>query len=408
MTAINTSKRIMVYSTFAIVSAFTLAGCSDPTKTDASSTPINGGSIDLASFATDALMKPAEIVDCTLTTGEAAKCAKVTVKYKPDGLELGPTCPQTVEVVGGIWNWDGRDAGLYRIDGTFLKMLKDQGYEFYGSDGKVHISTDLSMKPAFTNACLSVTADPAVIVTILLPMAPKMATTDTQLGTVAKIGLALDGVPIFADAPSVLQTGHMPALDTCGGHIDPGGWFHWHATVTDINGIYASKKVDATCSVTQSASAQFAYAFDGYPMYGTTDSDGIVPSDLDECNGHTGATSRSTTGEYHYHATSNFPNLPACLKGVQANENFSTTAKSGLGSANGGGGPGGGAPAGKADGGSGGPDFSQAAGTLGITEQALKNAMEATGGPNANLVDVAKTLNVDEAALAAALPKPKN
>jgi hypothetical protein len=32
--------------------------------------------------------------------------------------------------------------------------------------------------------------------------------------------------------------------------------------------------------------------------------------------------------------------------------------------------------------------------------------MEAAGGPNANLADVAKTINVSEKALSAALPKP--
>jgi hypothetical protein len=205
-----------------------------------------------------------------------------------------------------------------------------------------------------------------------------------------------------------LQTGHMPALDPCGGHIDPGGWFHWHATATDINAIYAAKKVDATCSIAQSASAQFAYAFDGFPMFGTAEIDGKQPTDLDECNGHTGPTARVKAGEYHYHATSSFPNLPKCLKGVQANDNFSTTAKSGLGSANGGGGPGGDAKGAGPKGPGGGPNFAEAANKLGVSEQALKSAMEAAGGPNANLAEVAQTLNVTEEALSAALPKPGN
>jgi hypothetical protein len=79
-------------------------------------------------------------------------------------------------------------------------------------------------------------------------------------------------------------------------------------------------------------------------MYGTTDPDGKVPIDLDTCNGHIGATKTKPKGEYHYHATGKFPNLPVCLKGVQANNNFSTTASTGLGSTRGGGGPGGGPP----------------------------------------------------------------
>jgi hypothetical protein len=175
----------------------------------------------------------------------------------------------------------------------------------------------------------------------------------TNLGTVATVGVALDGVPIFADAPSVLQTGHLPALDPCGGHIDPGGWYHWHATSTDIATVYKEGTVDAQCGVTQSPSAQFGYAFDGFAMFGSRDQDGAVPSDLDECGGHVGPTPTNAQGVYHYHSTSKFPNLPRCLVGVVAKENFRTTATSGIGSVNGGGGPRGPRPGGP--GGPGGP-----------------------------------------------------
>jgi YHYH protein len=259
--------------------------------------------------------------------------------------------------VGGIWNWDGKNAGVYRIDGAFLQMLNSIGYKFYDSAGKVQISTDVASKPKFDHTCMSMKADKAVEMTILLPMTPKMADKQTNLDTVAKVGLALDGVPIFADAPSVLKTGHMPALDTCGGHIDPGGWYHWHATATDVNSVYQQKKVDAKCALQQSPSDQFAYAFDGYKMYGTTDMDGKVPIDLDGCHGHIGATKTKPQGEYHYHATGKFPNLPVCLKGIQAKNNFSTTASMGMGSTGGkpGGGPGGGTDGGPGGGPGGAP-----------------------------------------------------
>jgi YHYH protein len=317
------------------------ANTSAKTNTSANSIAPSNPKIDPSLFSKEALVKVPAVVDCTLTNGEASKCMQVTVKYKPDNLQVGPFCPTSLDDVGGIWNWDGDNAKLYRIDGVFLRMLDKQGYHFYGADGKVHITTDLSTKPKLNNTCLSVAAQEKVEMTILLPLTPKMADKPTELGTVAKVGLALDGVPVFADAPSVLKTGHMPALDACGGHIDPGGWYHWHATSTDINSLYEQKKVDAQCALQQSASAQFAYAFDGYAMYGTVDMDGKLPTDLDACYGHVGPTKTNPQGEYHYHATGNFPNLPACLKGVQAKDNFSTTASAGIGSARGGGGPGG-------------------------------------------------------------------
>jgi hypothetical protein len=201
------------------------------------------------------------------------------------------------------------------------------------------------------------------------------------LGTVAQIGLAIDAVPIFADAPSVLDRGHLPALDLCGGHIDPGGWYHWHATTTDIDSSFDHEGLDVHCHLDQSASALFGFAFDGYPIYGSVDEDNSIPADLDECSGHTGATAEYPDGVYHYHAGLEFPNLPSCLMGVSAENAFATTASAGIG-AGGGGGPGG-------DGGL--PDFAAVAEILNITEQEF---MDALGAPPPNLEATAETLGI--------------
>ncbi len=144
--------------------------------------------------------------------------------------------------------------------------------------------------------------------------------------------MAPDGVPIFADAPSVLHTGNFPALDQCGGHVDPGGWYHWHATSSDINSRFEHEEVDAHCNLDQSQSALFGFAFDGFPIYGSADNDEHIPNDLDECNGHFGTTNEFVDGIYHYHASLTFPNLPKCLKGIKARDNCFTTAKVGAGS----------------------------------------------------------------------------
>lgn len=53
-----------------------------------------------------------------------------------------------------------------------------------------------------------------------------------------------------------------------------------------------------------------------------------------------------------------------------------------------------------------GPDLSEAAATLGITEEALENAMRASGGPPPNLAKVASELGIDEDTLKEALPPP--
>jgi hypothetical protein len=416
--------------TLMVLGSLPLAGCNRPAETNPAAsgfgpapahstqtqTPQTAAAVDTSLFGRDALVKPAEWVECTLSNGQASTCAKLTLKYKPDNLKIGPFCPSSLDDTGGIWNWDGERAGLYRINGEFLKMLDGLGYRFYDDAGKVFTATDLSVPPKAKHACLNVGPQQNVQMTVLLPRTPQMAAQPTSLGTVAKVGLALDGVPIFADAPSVLQTGHMPALDTCGGHIDPGGWYHWHATSTNINMLYEQKKVAAECALPQSARAQFAYAFDGFAIYGSADQDGTVPTDLDACNGHVGPTASRPRGEYHYHATSQFPNLPGCLKGVQAEGNFSTTASQGIGSArNAGPGPGGlggqpgpGGPGGQqgAGGAGGPPHLAQAAKQLGVKQDLLEQTLRDAGGPQANLAAVAKTLGVSESALRQALPSP--
>ena len=359
---------------------------------------------DTALFDETAFLATPEIVDCTLEDGTETRCHRVTVGYLPDDLEIGPFCPATLDDAGGIWEWTGENAGLYRIDGDFLRMLDELGYRFFDDEGNVYSVDNATEQPTVDHACINVSVDESVEITMLLPVEPVMAEAPTALGTVAKVGVALDGVPIFADAPEVQVTGHLPALDTCGGHVDPGGWYHWHGTSTDIETVFEAESVSANCALKQEASAQFGYAFDGFAIHGSAEADGTEPTGLDSCNGHVGPVAG---GEdlYHYHASTDFPNLPPCLVGVQAKDNFSTTATAGVGATRAGE-DGRNEPPRPDNGGPGGlpPGFDQAAEALGVSVDALSGAMEAAGGRDADLAEVAASLGVDEDALRAALP----
>lgn len=361
---------------------------------------------DLSRFEDNIFTSAPEVVSCTLEDGTEASCYKITVNYLPEGLDIGPFCPITIDDEGGLWDWDGANAKLYRIDKDFLTMLDELGYRFFDEDGNVYIVDNANTRPEADHACINVTADPNVTVTMLLPIDPKMAEDPEEIGTVGKVGIALDGVPVFADAPSVLDTGHMPALDLCGGHIDPGGWYHWHATATDVETVFETEGVDAHCHLEQDKTAQFGYAFDGYPMFGSAEEDGSKPEDLDTCNGHVGETSLGIT--YHYHASEDFPNLPPCLVGVQAQDNFTTTASVGIG-----------APRGEDMGHAAGhegtigaghmntpPGFDEAAGKLGVTATELLQALISSGQDRPDLAVAAETLGVSEDALTEALPQP--
>jgi hypothetical protein len=393
----------------ALCTPFVLSACGDdaPTTPSTKATDTSAAKVDINLFSLNALAKQPEIVDCTLENGDKAQCAKLILKYQPDEMNIGPFCPPTLEDEGGIWDWDGTEAGLYRLDKSFLTMLNEQGYTFYDDDGKVHIVDNATSKPTVDHACINVTADESVKMTVLIPTQPKFADEDTSLGTVSKVGVALAGVPIFSDAPSVLDTGHLPALDTCAGHIDPGGWYHYHATSSDMNTVYKHEHVDAQCNnLKQDPAALFGYAFDGFPIYGSVDANNVVPADLDECSGHTGPVGDSGITAYHYHATEEFPNLPKCFKGVVAKNNFSTTAAAGIGAISSHGGhrsSDAGAPPGQDN--MLPPGFDKAAEKLGITSEVLMQAMGDAGGPQADLAEVADTLGISESELKAVLPK---
>ena len=354
---------------------------------------------DTQSVSGSALVQPAEIVDCTLKNGDASQCVAYTVKFLPNDLEIGPFCPTTLDDVGGVWDWDGENAGLYRIDRAYLEMLASLGYTFYDDNGEVNVFDIRVEGPDAAHECISGSLDVSadMSITALIPISPVMAGEPTALGTVAKVGMALDGVPIFADAPSILDTGHMPALDTCGGHVDPGGWYHWHATATDIDTVFTHEHVDAACeNVEQDQTAKFGYAFDGFAIYGSREADGSLPENLDECGGHIGSVEGAKGEVYHYHASESFPNLPTCLRGMVAQNNFTTTAAQGIGAE---GGPGAGSP------GAGGPDFTAVAEALGVEVSAIEEVMEAEGGPRADLAKVAEQLGATQEALEVAMPR---
>jgi len=345
-------------------------------------------------------VKAPEVIDCTLENGDTTQCYEMVVPYQPKDLEIGPFCPPTLAEEGGLWDWDGENAGLYRLNKEFLEMISGLGYTFYDENKNVSVVDVRLDRPSNDqNSCLSASGDESVEMTVRLPVKPVMAEKPTSLGTVAKVGIALDGVPIFADAPSVLDRGHLPALDVCGGHIDPGGWYHWHATTTDIETALKTENVDANCKVAQDASALFGYAFDGFPMYGSKEADGSTPIGLDECNGHEVMT-KDNEKSYHYHASETFPNLPPCLVGVVADDNFSTTASKGIGSQRN-------QQRGKRGGkGMKGmpPGLEKAARTLGVSGEALFKAMRKAGGRHADLAIVAKELGLEEDVVMNALP----
>ncbi|PFG34456.1 YHYH protein [Sanguibacter antarcticus] len=315
------------------LASLVLAACSASTSEDATATTTasaagettgategSGTTDPMSLFDDGALTSEATTVDCTVENGSETTCYQVEVSSLPSTVETdGPYCPATTSDVGGIWVWDGEEPGLYALDENFWDLMTAQGYEFASSDGAITV-TDPAEGAASSstteNSCLEATADGTYHLQVLLPVTPENLDSPTDLSTISQVGLALDGVTIFGDAPSVADRGGLPALDTCGGHIDPSGYYHWHFGAESIQTNLDEAGAEVTCAVDQDVEALLGFSFDGYAIYGPEE-DRTIPDDLDECSGHVSET--ADFGEvYHYHLTYDSPNLPACRVGAMA------------------------------------------------------------------------------------------
>lgn len=122
------------------------------------------------------------------------------------------------------------------------------------------------------------------------------------------IGVTMDAVVLFGNGDAQMRDAFVyegATFDaTCGGHASPTGQFHYHSEPK--NGCVAA-------AVAGQHSPLLGIMIDGVPLYGALGDSGVVPSDLDACNGHLDTTNPF----YHYHATANmkYPYLMNCFRG---------------------------------------------------------------------------------------------
>ncbi len=327
-----------------------LAGCGndEPTANSADSSASSDTTSDSAAsdggsttpaitalFKSGRLLGSAE-VDCTLDNGDKTTCYQL--KFAANPVPYGPFCPATVNDVGGLGVYDGKtNPGFQVMKKSLFEAMEADGYDVIDDKGNIRGQDpgDMSQKPeAGKGYCLTATFDDKLELTFLIPKKPRDLTAVNEIGTVELFGVSLDGVPMNGDPPSVVSGmgpgGAIPALDPCGGHPDPSGYYHWHFVAESMNLVLAAYKItEVTCTnVTQAPSALVGIAKDGYPVYGPHGADGKVPSDLDSCGGHKAVTAAYPGGVYHYHALeTEAPNMPGCVKGASVDKAFSYASK---------------------------------------------------------------------------------
>ncbi len=145
-----------------------------------------------------------------------------------------------------------------------------------------------------------------------IPLQPKFAETPTKL-PFGPIGVAVNGIPFYnpynAQGRDAVFGPYAEVFDSCCGHPDPRGRYHYHKYPVCVNSPFRDPA--------GLHSTIIGWAFDGFAIYGPNGEDGKPPQDLDECNGHT-----DSVRGYHYHVTSKFPYILGVYRGVVELRNF--------------------------------------------------------------------------------------
>jgi hypothetical protein len=239
----------------------------------------------------------------TLADGTMALCYVIKTQSKPHEHEMGPWSPKFVtddKDKGGIWFKDGQ---VYDVDGAFVAKIA----EFYGDSAWNLVREDGSIRVTSTKEAFEAAARPDVDpryhnhvvegrpewiskgeTTFIIPVNPVYHERPTRIRRGA-VGIALNGVNFDSPAPlhAILAAHTLAPLDDSGGHINPHAGYHYHAATGHTKEIAQS----------DSHAPMIGYALDGFGIFAWRDAAGEVPSDLDECRGH----SDGIRG-YHYHA----------------------------------------------------------------------------------------------------------
>jgi hypothetical protein len=216
--------------------------------------------------------------------------------------------------MNGDGTWDATKKAV--VDGSvtwphsFIITVEGDQRIFTGNDLPDHPTGNFPVSPS--DDAYAVDRNPNSIreqtVSFSVPANPTPAAQPNCVG--GEVGIMLSGVVIFNafDAEGRDAVAHE-VQDSCGGHPQMSGFYHYHSL---------SDCIEDTS--TSGHSSLVGYAFDGYGIYGYYGEDGgeVTNEDLDECHGHTHEIEwdGQMVEMYHYHATHEFPYTVGCFHGT--------------------------------------------------------------------------------------------
>ena len=202
-----------------------------------------------------------------------------------------------------------------KTEGLWPRMAKGVGYS--ASESKVNVTENEEFLIFETNNIpdhILTRTNPnqatAKNYRFFIPKNPKLLDVPYRITEkTQEIGIALNGVVIAGPYDSQDKIApYNRVVDECSSHADPQGMYHYHFSPLCLK----NSKGDA---VGASPLNQVGWSFDGFKIYGLADRKKHMPV-IDNCNGH------SHEGEYHYHATIDYPFFMGCFKGDPAKTNF--------------------------------------------------------------------------------------
>lgn len=281
----------------------------------------------------DNMLESVTLIQVTMSDGSTGEAYQLVFKSNP--VPDGPYCPETIDDIGGVGIYDGQtNPGFQVMKATLWNAMEADGYDIVDENGNIRISDPgAGTGPPSGSSCLEAGADNSIRITFTIPAVPTFASSVDNIGIVENLGVSKEGIPLTGHPPSATSgppgtppgastNASIPAIDPCGGHIDPFGYYHLHFGAQEINNVLlAYNMTEVSCiNFGQDEEAFIGYAKDGFPIYSSKDLDQEMADDLDQCQGHVSATLDYPNGVYHYHVSNNeAPNFPTCIKGITAN-----------------------------------------------------------------------------------------
>jgi len=301
--------------------------------------------------------KPTPVQPTTTATSTVKKPAQTTTgpglqldtsknygnKYASGVLPVGDGKYQTTEAKQGyVYTCSGyaqnlkTDSGGAGVRGPWFTNNNTE----YDINKKAHVNGSVAWQSSFTNTLSGSTrtiatndlpthptgifpiasTDPAYsydrnpntikaqTLTFALSASPTYSATPNCMG--GQAGVMLTGVALFNgfDAGG-RDAGAWEVQDSCGGHPEKQGEYHYHTLSSCIKDIGVKTVI--------------GYALDGYPITGPQMSTGniLTTSDLDECHGITSSIvmDGKTVTSYHYVMTQDFPYSVSCFRATPIN-----------------------------------------------------------------------------------------